>query len=101
MLGLLLGSIFEDASSMNLWMALLLMVLQLPVFLAGIEATALPQVVRTLIYWLPSVALDKLVSASMVGSLAGMDLGGPVALLVGSGLLFFALVVWRMRQEGR
>jgi ABC-2 type transport system permease protein len=101
MLGLLLGSLFEDASSMNLWMALLLMMLQVPVFLVGIESPAWPPLLRVTISWMPSVALDKLVVASMVSSLAGIDLGGPAVLLVGSILVLFALVVWRVRRAGQ
>ncbi len=100
-LGLLLGALFDDASSMNLWMALLLMVLQVPVFLVGIESTTWPHLLRVVISWLPSVALDKLIAASMVSSLAEIDLVRSAALLVGTSLSLFALVVWRIRREGR
>jgi ABC-2 type transport system permease protein len=101
MLGLLLGSLFDDVSSVTVWMALLLMLLQVPIFLVGLDTSTWPALLRMAFSWLPSVALDKLAAAAMLGSLTSVNLGGSVALLLGSTLLITVVVVWRIRREGR
>ncbi len=101
MLGLLLGSLFDNVSSVTVWMALLLMLLQVPIFLVGLDTSTWSSWLRAAFLGLPSVALDKLAAAAMLGALDDVNLGGSVALLLGSTLMVAVLVVWRIRREGR
>lgn len=101
MLGLLMGTLFNESSSMNVWMALVLVVLQVPVFLMDFDISAWPALLQTVISWSPSAALDRIAKASIVGSWSDVNLIPSIVLLVGSTLLFTMLVIWRIRREER
>jgi len=101
MLGLLFGSLFEDASSLNVWMALMLGVLLVPVFLVGLGSSHWSDLVRYAVQWLPSVAMDEVVWASMANPSACSSLTRPTMLLIVSVAVLFVLVTWRVRQLER
>jgi hypothetical protein len=80
-LGLLMGTLFDNAASLNLWLGVVMMILLVPVFLEGTMGSNFPEFMRTIIPWIPSVA--------------------HLGIVVAAAVLILALVVWRVRQSDR
>lgn len=99
--GLLLGIISENPTTVNLWVGLLLMLLLVPMLLAKLVSAKLPVVVQAILPWMPSVAMGKLVGLSMVGVVPAMDIWSNAGILAVESLVFYALVVWRVRRSDR
>jgi ABC-type transport system involved in multi-copper enzyme maturation permease subunit len=100
-LGLLMGTIFENPTNLNMWLALITILLMVPVFLSQTMRASLPIALRTIMQNLPSVAMSRLVrssfsSAPLMDS-TWIDLG----LLVGPTILLLVLVVMQVRRMDR
>ncbi len=99
--GLLLGIMSENPTTVNLWLGLFLMLLLVPMLLAELVSAKLPGVVQAILPWMPSVAMGKLVGLSMVGVVPAMDIWSNVGTLAIESLIFYALVIWRVRRSDR
>jgi len=99
--GLLMGALFDNPATINLWMGVLFMLLLVPTFLAALDSSKLPEVVRTITSWLPSVALGRLLKIAMAGDVPAALLWSNVAVLAVSALVVYVLVVWRVRRSDR
>jgi ABC-2 type transport system permease protein len=99
--GLLLGIAAENPTTINLWMGLLLMLLLVPMLLAELASARLPAVVQEILPWTPSVALAKLVGYSMAGDVPATDIWSNAGVLAVESLIFYVLVVWRVRRSDR
>ena len=99
--GLLMGALFDNPATINLWVGVLFMLLLVPTFLAALDSTKVPEVVRTITPWLPSVALGRLLKIAMAGDVPAALLWPNVAVLAVSALVVYALVVWRVRRSDR
>lgn len=99
--GLLLGVLSENPTTVNLWIALLFMLLLVPTILAELANAKLPAVVQSILPWMPSVAMAKLVGFSMAGTVPAVDIWSNAGILAAESLVFYALVVWRVRQSDR
>ena len=66
--GLLLGSLFDNPGSMNLWFGAALVVLLMPMFLVNTLGANAPAILRTIMSWIPSVLLIKVILISFSGS---------------------------------
>jgi len=99
--GLLVGSIFDNPGSMNLWLGVIVTVLLMPVLLNVMKVPSWPKIVTTIMSWIPTVALARVSGVSFSGSvplgLVLPDLG----IVVGSAVLVLALVVWKVRRADR
>jgi len=99
--GLLLGIVSENPATINLWVALLLMLLLVPTLLAELASARLPAVVQEIVPWMPSVVMAKLIGFSMVGAVPAGDIWSNAGILAVESLVFYALVVWRVRRSDR
>jgi ABC-2 type transport system permease protein len=100
-IGLLVGTLFENQGTMNLWLGLILLMLILPVFLAQTMGERLPQIFSAIIPWLPSMAMSKVVKISFSNSLPVEQLLMNVGIMVGFSVVLVAMVVGRMRRTDR
>lgn len=99
--GLLLGIVSENPTTVNLWIGLLSMLLMVPMLLVELVSAKLPAVVQAILPWMPSVAMEKLVGFSMAGVVPTMDVWSNAGILVAEALVFYILVVWRVRLSDR
>ncbi len=99
--GLLLGIVSENPTTVNLWIGLLVMLLLVPMLLVELASAKLPAVVQVILPWIPSVAMAKLVGFSMAGAVPAMDIWSNAGILAAESLVFYALVVWRVRRSDR
>ena len=99
--GLLMGILSENPTTINLWMGLLLLLLVVPMLLVELASAKLPALVQAILPWTPSVAMAKLVGFSMVGAVPAADIWSNAGILAVESLVVYALVVWRVRRSDR
>ncbi len=97
-LGLLLGLLFDNPNSANLGMGGVMLVLVVPMLLAGTMGPHSPAILRAVIPWIPSAALAQAFRASfsnaVTPSLIWTNWGSVTAVTA----LIFTLVVWHVRR---
>lgn len=99
-LGLLLGLLFDNSSSLNLWTSGILLALILPVFMRMMPRLA-AQVDSPVWQWIPTLAMARILTASMASAIpVGETLWSAAIVLVAIGLLI-ALVVAAIRRTTR
>ena len=96
-LGLLMGILFDNPASVNLWLGAVMMVLLIPMLLAGTMGPHYPAVARAVLPWIPSAALAQAFRASFSNSVAPSLIWANLGSVLGIAALIFALVVWRVR----
>jgi ABC-type transport system involved in multi-copper enzyme maturation permease subunit len=96
--GLLMGILFENPASMNLWLGLLMLILLVPVFLSDVAGSNFNQIVTTIVPWIPSVSLSKALKLSFSDTASLNTLLPNLVTLLGGAVLFLSLVVWRVRR---
>jgi len=99
-LGLLLGVMLENRQQMMLWTWVISPPLLIPVFLSGLDPI-LPEVLRTLIPWIPTVALAILFRFSFSSGAVLFQILTHLTVVLGSGVVVLALVVWKVRRSDR
>ena len=99
--GLLLGSLFDNPGSMNLWFGAALLVLLMPMFLVNTLGSSAPAIVRTIMPWIPSVLLSKVVLISFSGSVPWGQVLTNLGVILGCAALLLVLVAWRVRRSDR
>jgi ABC-2 type transport system permease protein len=99
--GLLLGTMFDNPQQMGLWMSLILLVLLVPVFLSMTMSYDWPEVLRFLFPRVPTSALAAVIRFSLAGSVPFDRVISNLAIVVGSGLVLLAVVVWLVRRMDR
>jgi ABC-type Na+ efflux pump permease subunit len=98
-LGLLLGLLFENQGTLNLWMGLVLALLLAPMLLDLWSAA--PDNLVAVAYWMPTAGLLRLFWQALTTTPARADLAGNLLpLLIGTGLLL-ALIQIRLRRLDR
>ncbi|MBW8011465.1 MAG: ABC transporter permease subunit [Chloroflexi bacterium] len=100
-LGLLMGSLFDNPQSMNLWLGMIMAALLLPVFLANSMKADWPQAVRFLLTWMPSTAISKVFRISLSGIVPEDQVLLNLGVVVGSATLLLTIVVWKVRRMDR
>lgn len=98
MIGLFLGTIFEQASTMNAAMGIIVLPLLGPIFLRQFNPGTLPAWLDKLLPWIPSTALDELFRLSFIQESHPDRLIADLSLLVGGVILMLILNAWRVRQ---
>jgi len=99
--GLLMGVVSDNPTTINLWMALLLVLLVVPMLLVKLASARLPALLQAILPWTPSVALAKLIGFSMAGAVPAGDIWSNAGILAVEALVFYALAVWRVRRSDR
>jgi hypothetical protein len=96
--GLLIGSIFENVTTVNLWIGLIIAFFIVPVFLWGSIAPKLPEFLQTIAPGLPSLAMFNMVGLSLVETVTfGQVL--PHIIIMGAFIVLILLIVaWRIRH---
>jgi ABC-2 type transport system permease protein len=100
-IGLLVGTLFETATTVNMFVSLLIAGLLLPMYLGTSLAPKLSPIIKTIFQGLPSIAMYKLVRQSFteVASLNGVWIN--IAILIIWALVVLAVVAWRIRRMDR
>ncbi len=98
--GLLMGSSLENSQQASIWMALPMIVLQVPVMLAPLSADW-PVAVRVVLTWIPTVAVARIVGASLAATIPWGQVAVDLGVVLGCALLGYAAVAWRVRRSDR
>ncbi len=99
-LGLLMGLLFENRQQLNTWTMIIFQPLLIPLFLSVIDPL-FPEGVRQALYWIPTAALSLLFRYSFTNGATMVQILGSLGVVVGSALLVFALVVWKIKGMNR
>ena len=99
--GLLLGSLFENPQSMNLWLGGALLLLLVPVFLVNNLGPNAPETIRAILPWIPSVLLASAVRGAFSGSVPWGEVGLNLGMLLSFAAVVLALVAWQVRRSDR
>lgn len=98
-LGLLLGLLFDNQGTLNLWMGLLLVVLLAPMLLGLLPSV--PGALLSAANWMPTTGLLRLFWLSLTEAPSGREMArNLIPLLLGAGLLL-ALIQIRLRRLDR
>jgi ABC-2 type transport system permease protein len=99
--GLLLGTLFDNPGTMNLWVSLVIFVLIASMFLEQIVGSSWPPIIRTLIPWLPTVAMSNVTRISFSDSTPLNLLLPNLGVMLGATILLLVMVVWKVRRMDR
>ncbi len=100
-MGLLLGTLCDNPSTLNLWVLEAVMALLAPVLALGLVHAGLPAWLRAVAPWTPTVAMARLVGLATAGAVPAADVAHNVLILATEALALYALVAWRVRQMDR
>jgi ABC-2 type transport system permease protein len=98
--GLVLGSLFEKQQDMVGWMTglLLLLVGAVLVKVLGVE---LPALVRSVLPWVPSVALAEICRAVFSKTVPAIQVWANFGIVLAISLPVYALVIWKVQRSDR
>lgn len=99
--GLLLGSIFENPTTLNMWVGLVIVLFILPVYLWISAISRLTPIIVKIFQLLPTVAMSKLIIFSLTKPIKYMDVLNNSLVMVGFSIIMVLLVSWRINQIGR
>jgi ABC-2 type transport system permease protein len=99
--GLFVGMLFDHQGTMNLWLGLILLLLLMPVFLDQAMGDKLPEVIRVVVPWLPSVALSNLIRISLTNNIMLDQIGLNIGIIMAFAILILTAVAWRLRNLDR
>ncbi|MBN1889603.1 MAG: ABC transporter permease [Thermoflexales bacterium] len=100
-IGLLAGASSDNPATINMWMGLFIMLLIVPTLLEQLSSSKMPEFVRVILPWLPSVTMGRLLRIAMAGDIQAAPILSNAAVLAVTALAVYALVVWRVRQVDR
>jgi ABC-2 type transport system permease protein len=98
--GLLLGTFLERREQMMIWGMLPGQLLLWPVFLSVVDVI-LPETLRTVIYWIPTVALVKAFRYALSDGATWDQIAFHLGIVAISAALVLGLVVWKVRRSDR
>lgn len=96
-LGLLVGTLVENEGTVQMWTALLSIVLMAPLLLAFFARSRLPEWARQLIAWLPTTAAFDLMRLSFGNAWPATVIWSRLAAVMIAVLLVFAAAGWRLQ----
>jgi hypothetical protein len=100
-LGLLVGILSDNPTTVGLWGSLLLFGLIGMTMLNTFTNINLPPVIQTLLDYSPTVALSDLLGFSLAGDFPLMQLWTNSAALLIAAMIIFGLLTWRLRLADR
>jgi len=101
LVGLLVGTLFDTPSNVNMFVALLLAVFLMPMYLWTSLAPKLSTFMQSIISAFPSIAMYRLVRLSFTETPTASLLGINVIILMVWIFMMLGLVVWRVRRFDR
>jgi ABC-type transport system involved in multi-copper enzyme maturation permease subunit len=99
-LGLLLGITLDSRQQIMICSWVIGAVLVLPALFAGL-APFLPEALRTILPWIPTVAMTRLFQFSLTNGVTPGQVLTPLSVVLASTLLGLAVVAWRVRLSDR
>jgi ABC-2 type transport system permease protein len=100
-IGLLLGTFFEDPTTINMWVGFVIIIQMVPVFLESIFRAKGSILLNTLLNWLPAVAISRLVRVSLVEHLDSALILSNLGVLSLWAVLVYGLVVRQVSRMDR
>lgn len=97
--GLLMGSLFENAQQLGAWSIIPIVLLMAPIMVATLGN--LPTLLESLLPWLPSIGLTNLFLLSFSGSATLTRALPDLALVLAWSLPLYAAVIWSVRRSDR
>lgn len=98
--GLLLGNLFDDPQKMGFWVAIPMMVLFSAMFLTDLNR-AVPPFLATLIDWLPTTAMARVVRLSFSEGATLAQALPEFGVVVGCALVLYGVVIRQVRRMDR
>lgn len=99
-IGLLLSSLVEIRQQLGIWIFGLQFLLLIPVFLTILD-DLLPVSVQRVIYYIPTVALSRVLRISFSDQLLQGNLVPDLAIILGSTLVLLVAVAWVVGRSDR
>jgi ABC-2 type transport system permease protein len=99
-IGLVIGSLFQTAQQMSVWIAFPVAALLLPAMLVMVDMRV-PAWLEAIVPLLPTIALAKVFLLSFSGSATLAQALPDLAILIGWALPVYAAVVWIVRRSDR
>ncbi len=100
-LGLLVGIVSDNPTTVGMWGAMLLLSLFGITMLTALTNINWPPIIQTLMDYLPTVALAELIGYSLAGEFPPVQMWANSAALLISALIVFGLLAWRVRLADR
>ena len=98
-LALLLGTLMRDPQHILLWMLPVAFVFVVPGFFA--DEPNLTQAAKSVLDWLPGVAINRIIGFAVSDGSATTNLGINLVIGIASIILIYALVIWQIRRSDR
>lgn len=98
LIGLFLGTVFDQVSTMNMVMGIIALPLIVPIFLRQFNPGTLPVWLDTILPWIPSSALDELFRMSFVQDSYPDRVAANLGFLLAAVVLMLILNSWRIRR---
>jgi len=99
-IGLLLGSLVGATPVLPIWSMMALTVLMLPMFLAPMK-DLLPSAASTVMTWIPTVTLSRVLRGSFSRDLASMAFSLELLVVAACTALMMGIVAWTVRRSDR
>lgn len=99
-LGLLLGSNFDRQQEVTGWTMLILVIVVGTIFIDMTELQ-IPEILRVIISWAPSVKLAEILRASYLEHVDWGEISMGLGSVVLASLLLYGVVVWKVRQSDK
>ena len=98
--GLLLGNLFDDPQKMGFWVAIPMMILFTSMFLTDLKL-AMPTFLSTLIDWLPTTAMTRVVRLSFSEGATMAQALPEFGVVLGFAVVLYGIVIWQVRRMDR
>jgi ABC-type transport system involved in multi-copper enzyme maturation permease subunit len=98
-LGLLLGMLSNNPTTIGMWAAVALIILIIPMVLTGLGSLAQVSWAAALVAYWPSTAIVKLFSMAMVAEIPRGAVMGNVSVLIGAAVILYGLTWWVVRRS--
>lgn len=99
--GLLMGVVFDNPGTMNLWFGIVILFLIIPVVLGDSINANFPVFLRWIIPWIPSVALSEVMKLIFTGFVPADILWRNLPIIVGASVLLLWIVTLLLRRTDR
>jgi ABC-2 type transport system permease protein len=96
--GLLMGGFLHTTMQVNTWTGIVILVLMSP---SWFTPMSLPAVLDAALRLMPTYYLTQALGLALAGKASLAQAGGHLAVLLGSAIVAFAAVIWKLRREDR
>ncbi len=99
--GLILGSIFDNAQNMGVWMGLMMMLFLIPAFAELMPHEDWPALPRTVLLAMPTALMSRLFRQSFTQTFPVGSALRDLSIIVLWSIPLYAIVIWRVRRTDR